>query len=246
MNGSNATFVTRFLALVLACVLGSSVAQAQSADEIRAKELQAKIKKDMAEIDALLLNAEKASPAATKEKLEEVKKNLDEMLKNVQSKQGQVMSDIEELIKLAKSRKNNGKSGQQGQQSDAPDSQQEQGGERQREQAPDELQRQQEQKEGQQSQGEQSESQQKPENGKDPKDGRADASKGEQEDGQAKPEGEKGKFERDDVRGRWGVLPPKVAEQLQQLGAGNYAERYRTLIERYYRAQAERESKKQR
>lgn len=79
---------------------------------------------------------------------------------------------------------------------------------------------------------------------------RPDSQKGAQEPTEAKTEAEsaaeaaaKAKFERDDVAGRWGTLPGKVEEMLQQLSNDQFPERYKKLIEQYYRKSRKTASK---
>jgi hypothetical protein len=49
------------------------------------------------------------------------------------------------------------------------------------------------------------------------------------------PQGATGEFERTDLSGRWGVLPPKEAEDLQRRNADEFPERYRHWMELYFR-----------
>lgn len=69
---------------------------------------------------------------------------------------------------------------------------------------------------------------------------RPESPKGERETNEEKTEAAaaeaaaKAKFERDDVVGRWGTLPGKVEEMLQQLSNDQFPERYKKLIEQYY------------
>ena len=82
---------------------------AQSEDEMRAKELIAKIQKEMSEIDKLLLEADSAGAAGeSAEKLEEVAKSIEELLRSVQDNQASVVRDIEELVKLTKYQQSQG------------------------------------------------------------------------------------------------------------------------------------------
>jgi hypothetical protein len=222
------------VALALAAI---SPAAAQDADEIRARELRARIQKQLGEIDEMLLEADKVKPAEVAAKGEEVKKAIDELLATVQTKQSQVVSDIEEMIRLVKYRQNN----QSQSQSQSEGEQSQSGGspkpsERDREGGSDELKRQGEPKEGEQPGKEQEGEGQE---GEQPQGGEPDGGEGEQESGSLPP-GEKERFQREDVTGRWGVLPPKVAEPLQRLGADEFPERYRKLILRYYRTVNER------
>jgi len=207
---------------------------AQDADQIRAKELKERIKKQLAQIDEMLLAADKTSPEAVRELSEKTQKALDELLKDVQTQQSAVCNDIEELVRLAK--KSQSGSGQgDPQEGEEQGDQQPQGSpqERERDADVDELKK--------QEQAGKEESQPKPEGseGEEPKDGRPDRQKGKQRPGE-KPPAELGEFEREDVNGRWGVLPSKMAEQFMSLSPDQFPEQYRKLIEQYYRKANER------
>lgn len=219
--------------LALSLVLLGGSLRAQSEDDARARELIAKIKKEMSDIDKLLLQADKSAPAEVQQQLEEVSKNIEELLQGVQQQQLSVVSNIEELVKLTKYSQSSQGQGQG--QKDPKD----QGGnqpknrERERDGDVDELQKQeggQEQPEGQQ-----------PKDGKQPESGAEDDSQPEQRDGEAPPPGEKGEFKREDTSGRWGNLPPKEAELLMRHHADQFPEKYRLLLEQYYRRSAEKE-----
>jgi hypothetical protein len=220
----------RRLSTAVLCAVLAGAASAQDGDELRAKELQAKIKKQMAEIDEILLSAEKSSPKAAAEKMEAVKRSLDELLKDAQTKQAEVVSDIEELVRMAKLKQSNqggqGKSG-----ATPPQSGQKPPPERGREPDVDEL-KQEGEKPQQPAPGEEPE----PKDGEKPDSGQPDRQKetGDETTGSPPPDA-KDKFEREDTTGRWGVLPGKVEELLKQLSTDQFPERYKKLIEQYYR-----------
>jgi hypothetical protein len=48
------------------------------------------------------------------------------------------------------------------------------------------------------------------------------------------PSGAFGEFERKDTKGRWGMLPPKEAEDLQRRDADEFPHRYRRWMELYF------------
>jgi hypothetical protein len=74
----------------------------------------------------------------------------------------------------------------------------------------------------------------KPKEG-DPKSGKPDSRRPEQKNSdRPPPKGETGEFQRADVTGRWGVLPPKEAEDLQRRDAEEFPERYRRWMELYF------------
>ena len=45
------------------------------------------------------------------------------------------------------------------------------------------------------------------------------------------------------MSGRWGNLPPKVAEQFQNLSSDQFPEKYLKLIEQYYRLANEKKDR---
>lgn len=231
----NARILMTGLAFAGALAASASAQSPLSEDELKAKELIAKIKKDMTEIDQLLLSVDEKSPAETRERMAAVAKNLDELLKQVKDQQGQVVKNIEELAALTKYSK--GGSGECDNPSDDPKGgKQPKNGERSADPEVDKLKPQGEQEGGQQPQPQQ------PQQGEQqPEEGGPDRSKPEQRDGSAKPpDGAKSEFERQDTAGRWGVLPPKVAEILGDLSDDQLPPKYRKLIEQYYRLQNEK------
>jgi hypothetical protein len=212
-----------FVSIVIA--FAGANALAQDGDELRAKELQAKIKRQMSEIDELLLNAEKADAATAKEKIDAVRKSIDELLKDVNGKQAEVVSDIEELVRMAKAKQSKNSPSSSGKQ--PPKNQEsQQNPQRERDGEVDELKPQGEKPQGEQPQ----EGEQKPESGKPD-----DATPQKEDETGQKPPDEKGAFEREDVSGRWGVLPGKVEEMFKKLSSERFPDRYRKLIEQYYR-----------
>jgi hypothetical protein len=69
----------------------------------------------------------------------------------------------------------------------------------------------------------------------DPKHGDPDPSHPEQANAERPPpKGATGEFQRTDLAGRWGVLPPKEAEELQRRDAEEFPERYRRWMELYF------------
>ena len=69
----------------------------------------------------------------------------------------------------------------------------------------------------------------------DPDSGAPDASRPETRDAERPPPpGAAGAFERTDLAGRWGVLPPKEAEDLQRRNADEFPQRYRRWMELYF------------
>ncbi len=226
------TRIQRFLC-VAAILTGVSAQRAVAqdggqADEIKAKELQAKIRKEMGEIDELLLQAAKDAPKDAAARIEQVKADLDKLLKDIQSKQSQAVTDIEELVRMAKRQSNSGGKGS-GEPDPKNSPQQKQQDERGKDPEVDKLKQQGEKDKG--------EGKQKPEEKSgQPKDGGPDKSKPDQQkaDG-VDPPSEKEKYQRENVAGRWGVLPPKVQEMFQKLSQNEFPDRYRELLLQYYR-----------
>ena len=72
-------------------------ALAQDSDEMKAKQLIAQIKKDLAKIDDLLLRADEGGGTDAKAAMDDVKKNIEKLLQQTRDAQNQVIDNIEEL-----------------------------------------------------------------------------------------------------------------------------------------------------
>ncbi len=222
---------------------GRASAQALgSTDDQKRLELVAKIKKDLEEIDRLLLEAERDKTGSVKEKMAAAQKDIEKLLESAQKNQAQVVSNIEELVRMTKYVKNNsgGDSGDDSQSGGGDPKKQR---EREKEKDPGELLPQPQQQKPEQ--GEEPKSgKEQPKNGKE-EGGEPDHTKGEQETADhKKPPAEKGEFQRDDTSGRWGVLPQKEAELMQNWSDKQFPEKYRKLLYDFYR-RANRADKKQ-
>lgn len=201
----------------------TGLAFAQDSDEMKAKQLVAQIKKDLAKIDDLLLRADEMGGADAKAAMDEVKTNIEKLLQQTRDAQGQVIDNIEELARLTKYKKSSEGQGEPQNQQDQPPEQQNQ--EREKDKEPKDLKEQ-----GQPKPQDQKSGEQKPEDG-DPKQG-----KGEQRDeGMKPPPSETEKHEREDTRGRWGNLPPKVQEQIDARSYDRIPAKYRRILDEYYR-----------
>lgn len=214
----------RVLLTGVVLVLLAGPALAQSEEEARARELIARIKKEMKKIDEMLLQADRGQAGEAAERMEQVAEDVQKLLNEVAEGQRQVIDDIEELARMTKYSKSN-----QSQSSDSDPQQQQDGKNREREREPDpkDLQY-------------QGEPEPQPQGEEQPQDGRPDESEPEQSDQQRQPPpSETDHFEREDTTGRWGNLPPKVAEMLQNLGPDQFPAKYKKLIEEYYRKSAE-------
>lgn len=224
----------RILINVLAAAAAlAPAASGQSDDEARARELIAKIKKEMRKIDELLLQIDQVKAAEAGESLEGVRKSIDELLdarellQSVTDSQGEVIEGIDELVRMTKYQKSN-QSDPNSDDQQQPQSQKNQ--ERERDQDPQDLKHQGEPK--------QQQPQKKPGEQDEPRDGREDRQDPEQREGKSPPPSETGRFENEDVTGRWGNLPPKVAEMFQQLGPEAFPVKYRKLLDQYYKKAA--------
>jgi hypothetical protein len=221
------------LAALVAAVFSFAVAPARAQemdpDVARARELVMRIRKAMRDIDSLLL--EGAQPASIERQLAENQKRIEELLKQTESRSQDVIHQIDELIKLSKYRKSHQQPPPQGSpQSGEDPSQGKQQPKRPKSQEQD-LSQQPQHPEGQQPQ----ESKPEPRDG-DPKDGKPDPSDPAQRDAtRPPPKSPTGEFERVDTSGRWGVLPPKEAEDLQRRNADEFPQRYRQWMELYFR-----------
>jgi hypothetical protein len=72
--------------------------------------------------------------------------------------------------------------------------------------------------------------------GDEPQSRRRDEKRPEQvDDARPPPPSASGVFERKDTSGRWGMLPPKEAEDLQRRNADEFPQRYRQWMELYFR-----------
>jgi hypothetical protein len=228
------------MAIAAAVAIAASLALAPPAsaqmtdpDQERARELVLRIRKSMREIDSLLLKG--AQPEKVEQELAANQKRIEELLKETESKSQAVIQNIDELVKLTKYQKSNsGGSGGSQPPEQKPQGSEGQMPEREKSQDPQELSPQ--PKDGQQPKdGEQPKDEEQNRDG-DPKSGRPDRTPPEQRDAKRPPpKGATGEFERTDVSGRWGMLPPKEAEDLQRRNADDFPQRYRQWMELYFR-----------
>ncbi|MBL8767745.1 MAG: hypothetical protein JNL94_10290 [Planctomycetes bacterium] len=211
----------RFLLTFGTTFVVAGLARAQDSDEMKAKQLVAQIKKDLAKIDDLLLRADEAGGADAKAAMDDVKKNIEKLLQQTRDAHSQVIDNIEELARLTKYKKSSDGQGEDRNQQQQPQPQQ--NAEREKDKDPQNLKEQGQPKD--QQKGEQK-----------PEDGQPDKGKGEQrEDGMKPPPSETEKHEREDTRGRWGNLPPKVQEQIDARSYDRIPAKYRRILDEYYR-----------
>lgn len=217
-------------ALILSAVLAApALGQSEHEQELEAKELIARIKTQMKKIDELLLDVDETAPAEAKQSLEEVTTDIEKLLKTVTEGQAKVIEDIEQLVRMTKySQSNQGQSGQQ----DPKNQPQNQNRERDRDAEPDQLKKQGEPKK---SGADQKKPEGEPQDQDQPRDGRADGEEPKQRDATSPPPPpETRAYERENVTGRWGNLPPKVGEMFQQLGPDRFPSKYMKLLDQYY------------
>ncbi len=231
--------LTASVLVLSAFALSGARASAQGlgpSEEQKRLELVEKIRKDLDEIDRLLLEAERDKTGNVREKMAAAAKEIEKLLESAQKSQASVCENIEELVRMTKYQKSSSSN------SDGDSQSQSQGKdgkprERQKDKDDGKLLPQPQQPEGEKPQGGGDQKPQpKPQSKGDPKDGQPDHSQGEQEKADRnKPPGEKGNFQRDDTTGRWGVLPQKEAELLQSLSQQQFPEKYRKLLNDFYR-----------
>jgi hypothetical protein len=210
-------------------------AQGMDPDQERARQLIVRIRRSMREIDSLLLSG--AQPDKVEKELAANQKRIEELLKETESKSQAVIQNIDELIKLTKyQEQKDPQQGKGGGSGDDPQNDPQKQPQRGKSDDPQELQKQ-PKPEGEQPQdgsGKKPEPkpEKKPGDG-DPKHGGPDKSKPEQSQG-TPPKSATGEFERASAAGRWGMLPPKEAEDLQRRDAEEFPQRYRRWMELYF------------
>jgi len=189
----------------------------------KARQLVERIRRGMREIDNLLLSG--ADSEVTEEEIEANIRRLEELLEEAESKSKMVVESIDELIQLAKYQRQNNPQGGGG--DDSPPPPEGSQPQRPKSQDPEQLQQQHSPSGEDQQQGSEQE---------EPTSPRPDSQPPDQRDASGPPPGgESGQFERVDTTGRWGVLPPKEAEDLQRHNVDDFPQRYRPYMEMYYR-----------
>jgi hypothetical protein len=204
--------------------------QGMDPDQERARQLIVRIRRSMREIDTLLLTG--AQPERLEKELEANQKRIEELLKETESKSQAVIQNIDELIKLTKYQEQKDPQQGSGGSGEKPQSDPQNQPQRDKSQDPQELQKQ-PKPEGEQPQDG---SEKKPEQDKsEPKDGKASRKPPESSPAdRPPPKSATGEFERADTVGRWGMLPPKEAEDLQRRDAEEFPQRYRRWMELYF------------
>lgn len=186
------------------------------ADQQRMLELINRIKEGMKEIDANLLRA--GSPEDSKES----DRTVESILNETRRKHKQVIKDIEELIRSVKYSQSSSSSQSNQQQQPQP----QQKPQPRRENPSDE---------------DLKKNPQNPEDGENPESDRPanDPPQQENADGSRKdPDPER--VNRTDASGRWGLLPPKVQEEILNSNVEDLPQKYRKWLEEYYRRVSKR------
>jgi len=201
---------------VAAAVLVTATTLAAQFDDLRAEAnreaLVERIKEQMHAIDDALLDAGEAE-------------SIREHLAGVKESHRGVIRDIEELIQSVKYQRSNSSSS-----SGAPQQQQQQ---QQQGQQPQPQPRDADQRQPQSD----SDPNQRIEDGTRPEDAPQSAdAQPEERPNTGLPPQETGDFLREDLDGRWGLLPPKLQERLMNLHVDDVPERYRQWLEAYTRA----------
>lgn len=186
-----------------------------------AQELIKRIREGMKEVDENLLAA---SARGVRQKMKENARYMEELLDETRAKAGQVIRDLDALIRNVKYRKQ--QSGNSGQCETPPREGQ---GEEPRNRPRSEP-----REEG---------LKKNPASGKKKK-AEEERQKGDGSPADRKPGKDKGtppppkppeKVRRPDVSGRWGVLPPKIQKEILNFNIENFPEKYRKWLEEYYR-----------
>jgi hypothetical protein len=237
--------VTRAVAAAAALLIAagafapSASAQGMDPDQERARQLIVRIRRSMREIDSLLLSG--AKPDKVEKELAANQKRIEDLLKETESKSQSVIQNIDELIKLTKyQQQKDPQQGQGGGDGKDPQGDPKKNPQREKSQDPQELQKQ-PKPEGEQPQdGSQKKPDPKPGEKQEPKPGQKDPKKGDpdktppQQGEGTPPKSATGEFERSNMSGRWGMLPPKEAEDLQRRDAEEFPQRYRRWMELYF------------
>ena len=82
----------------------------------------------------------------------------------------------------------------------------------------------------------QAQDQDKPEGKDKPESGAPDNQKPSQEKNEPKPPKPPEKVDHPDISGRWGVLPPKIQDDILNFNIDNFPQKYRKWLEEYYKS----------
>lgn len=182
-----------------------------------AAELVRRIQESMEKIDENLLGA---SASGARENLEESISNLEKLLEDTQDRSSQVVRDLDTLIRSIKYQQCS--SGGGGKPPPQPDSSEQPENQPRSEQEDEGLQK------NKQSQ-EEADKEEQPDDSR-PQEGRG------QQDARENPEGPPPEqVDHPDLSGRWGVLPPKIQQDILNFNIEAFPEKYRKWLESYYK-----------
>lgn len=187
-----------------------------------AEELVRQIKEGMQKIDDNLLNAQTEGVG---ESLEENIRNIEKLLNDTRQQSNQVIQNLDELIKSIKYQQCGSGGG-----SDQPPPPQQQNNEKQ-----DNKPRSEQEDQELQKHNDDSKSNEPQDDGK-PEDGNPDDAPGSKSKSDTPPP-DSGSENADlpDVSGRWGVLPPKLQNDILNFNIESFPEKYRKWLEEYYK-----------
>lgn len=186
-----------------------------------AEELVQRIHEGMKKVDENLMDAKARGVSET---IEENIRNIEKLLEDTRKQSDQVISDLDELIKSIKYQQcNSGGSG-------SPPPPDLSNSEKQPENQPRSEQEDQGLQKHDTPQDKDSEKDEKP------GEARPEDSPGAKNQGKTPPSGKDSeKADHVDVSGRWGVLPPKIQNDILNFNIESFPEKYRKWLEEYYK-----------
>ena len=92
------------VSVILASALLVAPATPDDNTDLHARHLEliAAIKKDMKEVDRLLLGIDAKSPEVAQRRLDEINRNIEKLLASAMAHQAETIDNIEELVRLRK------------------------------------------------------------------------------------------------------------------------------------------------
>lgn len=202
--------------LLLGFGLNDGAAGQEGSSDARIKEIVERIRKTMKEVDEHLFTAGSSRTGRGEEGKDEIKAILDK----TREEHRQIIRDIDELIRSIEYEMQSSSSSPD-RQMPKPEQKEAEG-----------------QKPRQENPGE-SELKKNPsakENEKNPEDGNPSKSKPKQEDARnRKQDKDPEQVDHRDTSGRWGLLPPKVQEEILNSNVEDFPQKYRKWLEEYYR-----------
>ena len=181
-------------------------------------ELIDRIRQGLKKIDENLLGAKVDDTA---EGMRRNIRDMEKLLEDTRGRSAQVIQDLDELIRGVKYKQcGSGGAGQQPPNTKKPE--QQESNQRRDEDQSDDPQKNADSRE---------------ENRDEPKDGKPDDRSPEQRQAGDKPPPEKDpeRVKREDLSGRWGILPPKIQQDILNFNIDYFPQKYRKWLEDYYR-----------